>query len=63
MSKKLSEMQKFFGLRITGTLDNNTLEVMKKPRCGVADENIARYSTFGDGLKWKKNTITYRWMV
>ncbi|XP_032432678.1 collagenase 3-like [Xiphophorus hellerii] len=62
MSKKLSEMQKFFGLRITGTLDNNTLEVMKKPRCGVADENIARYSTFGDGLKWKKNTITYRFV-
>ncbi|XP_014856597.1 PREDICTED: matrix metalloproteinase-18-like [Poecilia mexicana] len=60
MSKKLSEMQKFFGLRITGTLDDNTLEVMKKPRCGVADENIARYSTFGDGLKWSKNTVTYR---
>ncbi|XP_043996473.1 collagenase 3-like [Gambusia affinis] len=60
MNKKLSEMQKFFGLRITGTLDDDTLEVMKKPRCGVADENIARYSTFGDGLKWKKNTITYR---
>uniref|UniRef100_A0A3B5M5B2 interstitial collagenase n=1 Tax=Xiphophorus couchianus TaxID=32473 RepID=A0A3B5M5B2_9TELE len=62
MSKKLSEMQKFFGLQITGTLDNDTVEVMKKPRCGVADENIARYSTFGDGLKWKKNTITYRFV-
>uniref|UniRef100_A0A087YBK8 interstitial collagenase n=1 Tax=Poecilia formosa TaxID=48698 RepID=A0A087YBK8_POEFO len=63
MSKKLSEMQKFFGLRITGTLDDNTLEMMKKPRCGVADENIARYSTFGDGLKWSKNTVTYSRIV
>ncbi|KAF7663050.1 hypothetical protein LDENG_00220010 [Lucifuga dentata] len=60
VSRKLSEMQRFFGLEITGMLDNETLEMMKKPRCGVPDHNIARFSTFGNNLKWQKNNITYR---
>ncbi|CAL1571905.1 unnamed protein product [Knipowitschia caucasica] len=58
--KKLSEMQRFFGLHITGSLDNDTVALMKKPRCGVPDGKIARYSTFGGDLKWKKNSLTYR---
>ncbi|MEQ2219039.1 hypothetical protein XENOCAPTIV_011732 [Xenoophorus captivus] len=60
INKKLSEMQKFFGLKITGTLDTDTLEVMKKPRCGVPDEKVARFATFGANSKWNKNTLTYR---
>lgn len=60
ISKKLSEMQSFFGLQITGMLDADTLEMMKKPRCGVPDENIARFSIFGNNLKWQKNDLTYR---
>ncbi|XP_070772986.1 collagenase 3-like [Enoplosus armatus] len=60
VSRKLSEMQRFFGLQITGTLDADTLEMMKKPRCGVPDSNIARFSTFGNNLKWTKNSLTYR---
>lgn len=60
MTKKLSEMQRFFGLQITGMLDADTLEMMKKPRCGVPDSKIARFSTFGNGLKWEKNSLTYR---
>lgn len=59
-SLKLSEMQRFFGLQITGALDENTVELMKKPRCGVPDGNIAEYSTFGSNLKWQKNSLTYR---
>uniref|UniRef100_A0AAV2J2M6 Peptidoglycan binding-like domain-containing protein n=1 Tax=Knipowitschia caucasica TaxID=637954 RepID=A0AAV2J2M6_KNICA len=59
--KKLSEMQRFFGLHITGSLDNDTVALMKKPRCGVPDGKIARYSTFGGDLKWKKNSLTYRY--
>ncbi|KAL3978907.1 hypothetical protein ACER0C_017457 [Sarotherodon galilaeus] len=35
--KKLAEMQMFFGLQITGTLDADTLALMKKPCCGVPD--------------------------
>ncbi|XP_030009251.1 collagenase 3-like [Sphaeramia orbicularis] len=60
VTKKLSEMQRFFGLRITGTLDADTLELMKKPRCGVPDGNIARYSTFGRDFKWNKHSLSYR---
>lgn len=60
LSKKLSEMQRFFGLRITGTLDDDTVKMMKKPRCGVPDGKTARFSTFSNDLKWDKNSLTYR---
>lgn len=59
-SLKLSEMQRFFGLQVTGTLDENTVELMKRPRCGVPDANIGQFSTFGNNLKWTKNSLTYR---
>uniref|UniRef100_A0AAR2JGN5 interstitial collagenase n=1 Tax=Pygocentrus nattereri TaxID=42514 RepID=A0AAR2JGN5_PYGNA len=58
MSVKIAEMQKFFGLEVTGSVDQETLQVMMKPRCGVPD--VAQYSTFGEGLKWQKNQLTYR---
>ncbi|RXN13194.1 collagenase 3-like protein [Labeo rohita] len=58
MSLRLKEMQQFFGLKITGKLDDNTLEVMQKPRCGVPD--VAAYSTFQGDYKWKKQDLTYR---
>ncbi|XP_030647963.1 matrix metallopeptidase 30 [Chanos chanos] len=51
-------MQEFFGLEVTGRLDTNTIEVMKKPRCGVTD--VARYGHFYGKPRWKKNTVTYR---
>ncbi|XP_040906703.1 collagenase 3a [Toxotes jaculatrix] len=60
VSKKLAEMQRFFGLQITGTLDADTMAMMKKPRCGVPDTNIAGFSTFGNNLKWQTNSLTYR---
>ncbi|KAK7904242.1 hypothetical protein WMY93_016849 [Mugilogobius chulae] len=60
LTKKLREMQKFFGLQITGTLDADTLALMKKPRCGVPDEKVARFSTFDGNLKWQTNALTYR---
>ncbi|KAE8288057.1 Collagenase 3 [Larimichthys crocea] len=60
ITRKLSEMQRFFGLHITGRLNDETLEMMKKPRCGVPDNDIGSYSTFGRNLKWQKNSLTYR---
>ncbi|KAM9729220.1 collagenase 3a [Menidia menidia] len=60
VTQKLMEMQQFFGLEITGSLDAETLATMKKPRCGVPDEQIARYSTFANDPKWQKESITYR---
>ncbi len=58
LSKKLKEMQKFFGLKVIGKLNKETLEVMKKPRCGVPD--VGAYSTFGGEPKWQTNKLTYR---
>ncbi len=58
LSKKMKEMQKFFGLKVTGKLNKETLGVMKKPRCGVPD--VGAYSTFGGEPKWQTNELTYR---
>lgn len=55
----LKQMQEFFGLQVTGKLDTDTIEVMKKPRCGVSD--VSNYAHFGGKPKWNKQTITYRY--
>lgn len=52
------KMQKFFGLPQTGELDQNTIETMKKPRCGNPD--VANYNFFPRKPKWEKNLVTYR---
>ncbi|XP_073677436.1 collagenase 3-like [Garra rufa] len=57
-SERLIEMQKFFGLNVTGRLNTETLNVMKKPRCGYPD--VAAYSTFAERPKWGTNKVTYR---
>ncbi|KAK9392689.1 72 kDa type IV collagenase [Crotalus adamanteus] len=54
----LVKMQKFFGLPQTGELDQNTIETMKKPRCGNPD--VANYNFFPRKPKWEKNLVTYR---
>nr|XP_033805426.1 matrilysin isoform X2 [Geotrypetes seraphini] len=56
--EKIKEMQKFFGLTITGRLNPNTIDMMKKPRCGVPD--IAEFRTFHGRPRWSKKLITYR---
>uniref|UniRef100_A0A8C1WZX8 interstitial collagenase n=1 Tax=Cyprinus carpio TaxID=7962 RepID=A0A8C1WZX8_CYPCA len=58
MSQRLKEMQQFFRLKVTGKLDDETLDVMRKPRCGVPD--VAAYSVFQGDYKWKKHNLTYR---
>uniref|UniRef100_A0A8C9SHR1 Matrix metallopeptidase 30 n=2 Tax=Scleropages formosus TaxID=113540 RepID=A0A8C9SHR1_SCLFO len=55
---RLKTMQDFFGLEVTGNLDSNTLEVMKKPRCGVSD--VSSYEHFNGKPKWEKSMVTYR---
>ncbi|XP_077467480.1 uncharacterized protein LOC144083466 [Stigmatopora argus] len=57
-SENLESMQAFFGLEVTGVLNNETLEVMKAPRCGVSD--LSRYGHFAGRPKWNKRLITYR---
>ncbi|KAL2806991.1 stromelysin-2 preproprotein [Daubentonia madagascariensis] len=56
--KKIQEMQKFLGLEVTGKLDSDTLEVVRKPRCGVPD--VRNFQTFPGTPKWRKTHLTYR---
>ncbi|XP_078513135.1 matrix metalloproteinase-18-like [Lissotriton helveticus] len=58
LAEKIREMQKFFGLQVTGKVDSNTLEVMQQPRCGVSD--VAAYSTFPGRPAWRTHALTYR---
>lgn len=55
-SSKLADMQNFFGLELTGSLDAQTLEVIRTPRCGVSD--VEDYS-HGTLTRWKKNKVTF----
>ncbi|XP_061918089.1 collagenase 3 [Entelurus aequoreus] len=55
---KLKEMQKFFNLEMTGSLDDNTIDFMNKARCGVPD--IGEYNHFPRHLKWKNTQVTFR---
>ncbi|GAB1293852.1 Matrix metalloproteinase-20 [Apodemus speciosus] len=57
MVRRIKELQMFFGLKVTGKLDQNTMNVIKKPRCGVPD--VANYRLFPGEPKWKKNILTY----
>ncbi|XP_032714699.1 matrix metalloproteinase-24 isoform X3 [Lontra canadensis] len=57
-------MQQFYGIPVTGVLDQTTIEWMKKPRCGVPDHPHSsrrrrnkRYALTGQ--KWRQKHITY----
>ncbi|XP_067423236.1 interstitial collagenase-like [Emydura macquarii macquarii] len=58
LTEKLKEMQAFFQLKVTGKPDADTLEVMKKPRCGVPD--IGQYVLTDGNPKWERKNLTYR---
>ncbi|XP_041660348.1 collagenase 3-like [Cheilinus undulatus] len=57
-TENLKSMQSFYGLEVTGALNNETLELMKRPRCGVPD--VSRYIHYEGRPKWLKKQITYR---
>ncbi|CAB1348048.1 unnamed protein product [Coregonus sp. 'balchen'] len=60
MQAKIKEMQSFFNLKMTGSLDANTLELMSMARCGVPD--VEEYIHFPRHLKWQNTNVCFRIM-
>lgn len=58
LEDRIKEMQSFFHLTVTGKIDAETEETMKKPRCGLPD--VEDYTTFPGRPRWKKTHLTYR---
>uniref|UniRef100_A0A8C8JTR8 Matrix metallopeptidase 15a n=1 Tax=Oncorhynchus tshawytscha TaxID=74940 RepID=A0A8C8JTR8_ONCTS len=66
LSNAVSDMQRFYGLEVTGEMDDATLTAMRRPRCGVPDKSFGqnengmrrkRYTLTDQ--KWEKNHLTY----
>ncbi|XP_069495154.1 collagenase 3-like [Ambystoma mexicanum] len=57
-TEKIKQMQEFFGLNVTGSLDSKTLEIMQLSRCGVPD--VGNYNFMPSNKKWTTGVVTYR---
>ncbi|KAM6946461.1 collagenase 3 [Aplochiton taeniatus] len=58
MQSSIREMQSFFKLKVTGNLDDSTMELMSMARCGVPD--VREYNHFPRAPKWQNTTVTFR---
>ncbi|XP_029008945.1 matrix metalloproteinase-15-like [Betta splendens] len=66
LSKAISEMQRYYGLQVTGQMDPATVEAMQRPRCGLPDrtpvepgDGVRRKRYALTGQQWSKDHITY----
>ncbi|XP_048518549.1 matrix metalloproteinase-14 isoform X2 [Dendroctonus ponderosae] len=62
--KAVEDFQSFAGLTVTGELDDQTMETMQLPRCGVKDKvgtgdnRAKRYAL--QGSRWKVKNLSYK---
>uniref|UniRef100_A0A8C6ES89 Matrix metallopeptidase 15 n=1 Tax=Marmota marmota marmota TaxID=9994 RepID=A0A8C6ES89_MARMA len=67
LASALAEMQRFYGIPVTGVLDEETKAWMKRPRCGVPDQfgvrvkaNLRRRKRYAlTGRKWNNHHLTF----
>ncbi|KAG8192534.1 hypothetical protein JTE90_015169 [Oedothorax gibbosus] len=62
LREAVARMQKFGGIPQTGVVDDRTLELLRRPRCGMPDlspsDRVRRYAV--QGQKWTKKDLTWR---
>ncbi|NXU57195.1 MMP7 protein, partial [Turnix velox] len=58
LEERIKEMQRFFHLTVTGKLNAETEEILKRSRCGLPD--VPGYKTFTGLSRWKKTHLTYK---
>ncbi|CAF1646201.1 unnamed protein product [Adineta ricciae] len=68
----IKRLQTFATIPVTGKLDKATLDLIRRPRCGLADQDsnrLPRPHTYGNrrhrryvlqGQKWAKTYLTYK---
>ncbi|XP_031345608.1 matrix metalloproteinase-19-like [Photinus pyralis] len=62
MKAALQDYQYFIGMKPTGEMDNETMDMMLRPRCGKPDEEkerTKRYTFLGNST-WAKKDLLYR---
>ncbi|XP_072018749.1 stromelysin-1-like [Amphiura filiformis] len=65
MRRSIAHMQRFFRLPVTGQMDDKTMKLMQRPRCGVPDVDVdqngfrSRRYSINQNLKWGKTDLTY----
>ena len=61
MGEAVKKFQEYFGLPVTGEVDEETMNAMKKPRCGDPDveEEASRFKRYDAVTSWSKTSFTY----
>ena len=61
VGEAIKKFQKFFHLPETGEVDEDTLNLMKKPRCGDPDveDEASRFKRYDAVRSWSKTSFTY----
>lgn len=58
LTESILKFQEYFKLSETGSLNSETIELMKKPRCGVSDF----HQSYVTRSKWMKNHIKWKFL-
>ncbi len=60
MESAVRKFQQQHGLEVTGTVNDETLNLMTQPRCGFPDQPVTGVGQFvAQGNKWPSNSVTY----